>query len=120
MMDYDKHVRPFSRVGFYADGDGYIVWRTGVEGNVELLSMEVREKRKGYGTRLVRMMTKALVKHPPHCTVYGMVRGEDVDCQAFLESMGFDLSEIDGVYCDGNGLVFSQSFEQLRERHLGK
>lgn len=102
--------------------DGYVTWRRGTGGNVELLHIEVREKRVGHGRRLLTRMLRKLQADPPcggRGTVFGFTRMSNVDALGWYDGMGFDLSQVCGVYAEGVAVCFSAPYALLVELHLG-
>jgi ribosomal protein S18 acetylase RimI-like enzyme len=98
------------------DEGGYVVWRRGTGGNVELLHLRAAQ---GHGRRLLRRMLDGLASDPPYCTVFGFTRVGNVTAQGFYKAMGFTLTQVAGVYADGSAVVFSQTFEKLKAIHGG-
>lgn len=109
----EKYVKPFNDLSYIYDERGWIVWRTGTGENVELLHIRVHEKRKGHGKGLVQEMLKKLEGNPPYYSVFGFTRVSNEEAQSFYRALGFDLSEIPGIYKDGRAILFSQEYEKL-------
>lgn len=99
--------------------DGVIAWRYGTGGNVELTYILVKNEmqRQGQGRALFRAMLRALVSDPPYHTVYGFTRTGNAAGRSFYASVGFTLSEVAGVYADGNAVVFSANYRALCAIH---
>lgn len=112
----EKHVLPYSKIDYVTDGDGYgyIVWRVGTGGNVELL--HIRASPQGSGADLLREMVKRLESAPPYKTVFGFTRTCNAAALEFYRRNGFSLSRVEGVYADGEAVVFSQDYDRLRLR----
>lgn len=117
MLDSFLHIAPLRRVG-YVDmpGEGFIVWRTGTGGECEICWLKVRESGKGVGTRLLKEMLRTLKSSPPPSSVYGFTWRGNEAARRFYESMGFDLTEVKGVYRDGSAVLFSQYYDVLCRR----
>jgi hypothetical protein len=115
-LDLDADVRPYQAVHYHRGPEGYIVWRRGTGGNVELLHLHANEP--GGGKRLLAAMLSRLLDCPPYATVFGFTRAGNVRGQQFYLDNGFDLTTVKGVYADGSAVVFSQSFDRLLELHV--
>lgn len=113
----NEHVEPYTKVCHYQCTNGYIVWRRGTGGNVEILHLKVQEVRQHTGTHLLKTMLDKLKDHPPYATIYGFSRAGNETAHAFYRAMGFDLTRVKGVYDEGAAIVFSARYESLLERH---
>lgn len=104
----------------HSGGAGYIVWRVGTGGNVELLDLQVvpTARGQGVGIGLLRAMLRHLKDNPPYYTIFGFTRTANVEAQEFYAAVGFDLSRVAGVYADGEAIVFSAKYDDLCKRHL--
>lgn len=112
-----KYIYPYQNVFSVELDNGYIVWRLGTGENAELLHLRTYAPGKGTGRKLVKAMLSRLVLTPPYATVFGFTRTMNDASQAFYKALGFDLSEVKGVYADGTAVVFSQQFKTLLEIH---
>ena len=97
--------------------DGYISWRWGTGDNVELTHLRSAEPGNGQGRKLLRSMLAALKNDPPYCTVFGFTRTCNKVAQAFYQDMGFVLSPVEGVYADGDAVLFSANYVDLCRLH---
>ena len=104
---------PFKNVEYIYNDSGYIVWREGTGNNVELLHIRTFEKGKGYGRKLVYAMLNTM--SPPYYSIFGFTRTSNIEAQNFYAVLGFKLQPIEGVYKDGNGFLFWQSYDLLRK-----
>jgi ribosomal protein S18 acetylase RimI-like enzyme len=113
-------VERYSPVRWHTCGGGLIVWRRGTGDNVELLYIRAgaREARVGSGRALLRAMLAKLADEPPYSSVFGFTRTSNLEAQAFYRRMGFELSPVTGVYADGDAVLFSQTYEELKKKHL--
>ncbi len=103
--------------------DGYITWRRGTGGNVELLHIRTKDKRIGQGKRLLMRMLEKLQANPPYGgkgTVFGFTRVSNINALDWYDRMGFDISRVCGVYAEGMAVCFSAPYALLIELHLGK
>lgn len=116
-FDFEKHVKPYMEMGYVEDKEGYIVWRTGTGGNVELLHLKVREVRKGHGRRLFKEMLRGLVVRPPYETVFGFVLEDNHVARSFYRAMGMTQTPVKGVYRAGMAVVFSETYKNLKGWH---
>jgi GNAT superfamily N-acetyltransferase len=117
LVDVDALIAPFAKVVKHQRDEGYIAWRLGSGNNAELLFIHAYDRRKGVGRSLLITMLNCLCPCVSDTVVYGFVRAENEDAIAFYRAMGFELTEVKGVYGDGTAVVFSQSFEVLSEKH---
>lgn len=117
-MNSSKHVDPYRQMGYVDDEDGYIVWRTGTGGNVELLHLNTVEDGRGCGKRLLTKMLQNLRLSPPYATIFGFCLFSNLSAKDFYLRMGFDISEVEGVYDEGRAYVFSQRYDRLKQLHL--
>lgn len=110
-----ERISPYRYVQYIYDPDkGYIVWRRGTGDNMELLHIRTFEKRKGYGRELFYRMLDELRRHPPYFSMFGFTIVGNKEAQAFYGALGFNLQRIDGLYKDGEAVMFWQSFETLK------
>src|SRR2546422_498221 len=113
MFNQEKHVKPYNSTRSIKTAHGYVVWRRGTGGNVEILHLRVYEDslRKGHGRDLLKRMLTALRHAPPFCTIYGLSLPINESGHAFYRAMGFVLSPVVGVYAAGSAVVFSADYE---------
>lgn len=111
---YETLVEPFEKVWrIFIPDNGYIVWRLGTGGNIELLHIRVFELRKGYATMLVRMMLEELKQHPPYHSVFGFAVASKPDIGEIYRHLGFETETIVGMYQSGGTIVFHQEYAKL-------
>ena len=109
---------PYSRVGWYEDPTGYVVWRTGTGDNTELLHVHTDRavKGRGCGRKLVYEMLDRLRDEPPYWSVFGFTRVSNDEARAFYAALGFNLHEVPGVYADGRAVLFEAPYAELVRR----
>lgn len=112
-----EHVEPYRKVEHYQCLNGYIVWRRGTGGNIEIVHLKTKETRKGTGTHLLKEMLRRLKAHPPYATIFGFSRIGNESAHAFYRAMGFELTRVKGIYDEGAAVVFSARYSDLLERH---
>ncbi len=116
----DQYVLPYSKPRYFIDGRrGFIVWRMGTGMNVELLHIRANEQRQGYGRQLFYHMLESLVVEKvmtPYYSVFGFTRVSNHRSKEFYKSMGFSLQSIQGLYYDGEAIMFWQEFPILLQR----
>lgn len=112
----EKYLTPFGKTRHIWTKDGYIVWRLGTGGNVELLHIRSFIKGKGIGRQLVIDMLLALKDSPPYYSVYGFTRVENEGAVKFYKALGFHVDILDGPYKSGQAVLFSQSYKVLLRR----
>lgn len=105
------------RVHMLNDDRGLLSWRWGTGDNVEITHFKSTLPGNGYGLSLLRDMLKALKGDPPYCTVFGFTRTCNKAAQAFYQNVGFTLSPVQGVYADGDAVVFSANYKELCTLH---
>ncbi len=113
MFDERHHVWPYRATGHYDDPTGYVVWRLGTGGNIELLHLRAYSPRQGHGRELLRRMLKLLRVHPPYHSVFGFCLPGNGDGQAFYRAVGFDVHRVPGVYAAGAACLFTQEYRTL-------
>jgi len=124
-MQYSEFVVKYTLPYFglqhlFNQSKGYIVWRLGTGGNVELLHIKAFKKRKGYGKELVKVMLLSLKKKPPYYSVFGFTKRNRPASLAFYRKLGFKLVKTTGPYKDSSGVMFYQSYKVLCRKLLGE
>jgi len=102
---------------------GFLEYRTGTGDNTEITNIQVDDDkhRQGTGRRLVYDLLDVLASSdeamyiPPH-SIFGFTMQTNHVAQAFCRAMGFRLTWVGGLYCDGDAVLFCQSYEALKER----
>ncbi len=89
---------------------GYIAWQIGTGENVEILFIEVRESRKGYGSRLLKAMKNEI--HPYH-SVYVFRRAINTDAGKFYRALGFTETRIKNLYKNEDAVLGVIPFDKL-------
>jgi len=116
-MNYSEfrktYLTPFGKTSHVWSKEGYIVWRLGTGGNVELLHIRSFQKGKGIGRRLVIAMLMELKKSPPYYSVYGFTRVANEGAVKFYKALGFHVEITDAPYKKGEAVLFSQSYNKL-------
>lgn len=112
-----KYIKPYSKpTYFYSKERGFIVWRLGTGSNVELLHIRSSSQRKGHGRSLLYHMLDSLkLEMTPYHSVFGFTRVSNDRAKEFYEAMGFNLQLVNGLYKDGQALMFWQEFTKLLE-----
>lgn len=111
-----RYLKPYSkpRYLFYPDR-GFIVWRLGTGENVELLHIKTQETRKGQGRGLLYEMLEELKSSPPYHSIFGFTRVSNQRAIDFYLAMGFNVQQIEGLYQDGQAVMFWQQYGVLLE-----
>jgi len=92
-----KRMRQYAGArGIYADY-GYIVWQVSTGENIEILFIEVKERRRGYGTKL---MKKFVQRIKPYTSVFVFRLARNEEAGEFYRSMGFTETKITGLYME--------------------
>lgn len=89
---------------------GFIAWQVGTGENVEILFIEVKEPRKGYGTRLLKRMKDQI---NPYHSVYVFRRELNTDAGEFYRSLGFTETTIKNLYKGEDAVLGVIPFEKL-------
>lgn len=87
-----EKMRDYAHVDFIHDPEvGYLSWRTGTGGNLEILFLEAAERGKGLGRKLLRRMCQVLVEEntPPYYSVFCFCLGSNVAARRFYANAGF-------------------------------
>jgi len=94
---------------------GYIVWRLGTGGNIELLHIKAFKKNQGIGKKLFIEMLKKILENnqEPYHSIFGFTRTLNEQAHNFYSGIGFSLAKINGIYADGSCVIFSQDFKKL-------
>lgn len=95
----------------YIDGVGYIAWQCSTGENYEILLVEVAEKRKGYGRKLMKMMCD---KIKPYHSVFVFRQASNEEAGFFYRAMGFEETRIPGLYKGGDAILGVVPFEKLK------
>lgn len=114
---FDTYVIPFGVVESCYDPEvGFIAWRRGTGGNVELLHLRSFSAGCGYGRQLVYAMLEQLRKEPPYYSVFGFTRVGNDEAQRFYGALGFNLQTVCGLYAEGEAVLFWQDYQELLRR----
>lgn len=108
----------FKEVRHVTATHGYVVWRYGTGGNVEIT--HIRTSKPGGGSELLKAMLTVLQLDPPYGgqgTVFGFTRTSNHKAREWYSLMGFHLTPVSGVYAEGSAVVFSATYEQLCRYH---
>ena len=110
-----QYIKPYSKPRYVFDKDkGFIVWRLGTGENVELLHIRASSQRRGYGRSLFYLMLDSLkLEMTPYYSVFGFTRVSNDRAKEFYEAMGFNLQPIQGLYADGEAIMFWQEYSKL-------
>lgn len=99
MLVIPEHVNPYTVIHYIEDYRGYIVWRLGSGGNIELLHIAASYPRVGYGTSLVRSMVDKLLELPEKPkAVFGFTRAQLEPANKFYQALGFSLHRLSDFY----------------------
>lgn len=104
-------VTPFTKVRVLRAPYGAIAWRLGTGGNIEILHLKCD---RGRGRELMAEAVRRM--DPPYATVFGFTRVCNFAAIRFYEKLGFAMSRVKGVYADGEAMVFSANYEELKEK----
>lgn len=90
--------------------NGYIVWQMSTGENCEILFIEVREPRKGYGKELVRAMCKVI---KPFNSVFVFRLASNEVAGHFYRSIGFKETPVDGLYKNLQAVLGVVTYDEL-------
>ena len=116
-IDRAKYLDPYLKLHIIEHQNGYLVWRRASGYNVELLHIRTFLSGRGTGRLLFTTLLESLLRDPPYATVFGFTRTVNEASKSFYQTLGFDLSEVKGVYADGSAILFSQNYKTLLEIH---
>lgn len=110
----------------YRDDLGYIVWRRGTGGNLEILFIEAANPGNGQGRELVRLMVEYLTRTnaAPYHSVFAFRLGSREEAGRFYRSLGFRGVLVGsprgerGVYRDDETYLHWVPWDELK-RNLG-
>ena len=101
---YDEHI-------------GYIVWQVSTGENVEILFIEAKEKRRGFGRMLLEGMTRCI---KPYHSVFVYRLASNEVAGEFYRSFGFKETKINGLYGGDDAIINVISYEELCQNLLIK
>lgn len=116
LPDFLTHcVQPFDHCAWsYHRDRGYVVWRKGTGGNVELLHIRTFAPGQGHGRTLVYALLDRLKDDPPYHAVYGFTRTSNEDARKFYGALGFRLAPaVEGLYAAGGATLFWAPYREL-------
>lgn len=90
---------------------GYIVWQCSTGENYELLFIEVKEKRKGFGRRLIREMAERI---NPYHSVFVVRLASNREAGEFYRAIGFKETLIKGLYKGGDAVIGVIPYSKLK------
>ena len=95
IKEVENRLRQYDGVHFLYNEKGYIAWQVSTGENVELLFIEVSERRKGYATDLVREMCKRI---KPYTSVFVFRLASNESAGHFYRHLGFVETPVSGLY----------------------
>ena len=93
---------------------GYLTWRYGTNANIEIFNIEVKVKRMGYGTELVKLLLEkceSIFMVTSEKMIYGFTKEENIEAKLFYTAIGLNL--IKGI---DNNCIFWQTIPKLYEK----
>lgn len=109
-MKYKK----FKKINIVQIPQGFLAWRYGTADNVEIFDILTSEKRKGYGTLLIKTLLEELKENPPQM-IFGFTRINNTEAQLFYSTLGFKIVLEIGEHC-----LFWQTYDILLKRIFKK
>ncbi len=107
-----ERMKDYTGVDFIYTDFGYIAWQCSTGENYEILFIETKEKRKGYGKKLIRLMCK---KIQPYHSVFVIRLDKNKEAGKFYTSLGFKETKIKGLYRDDNAVIGVIPFNKLKK-----
>ena len=107
-FSWEEHVTAYKRVWFHRDDGGFVVWRIGVGGNVEVLTVSPLDRR------LIGCMLDSVEEYldlGPEAEVYCLAEPE-ADVIGFYVGLGFRMAEVPTV---GGRVTFWRDYGGLAE-----
>lgn len=89
---------------------GFIIWQTTTGENVEIVFIEVKEPRKGHGTKLIEEMCE---KIEPFNSVIVFTKESNTIARAFYKKLGFKETIIEDLYYKENAVLCVIPFDKL-------
>lgn len=105
-----KRLKPYIGYELLYHDWGYIAWQMGTGENVEILFLEVKEPRKGYGRALVQEMKKRIT---PYHSVYVFRRAINEDAGKFYRALGFTETLVKGLYRNEDSVLGVIAYKDL-------
>lgn len=81
---------------------GYIAWQVSTGENVEIIFIEVKEKRKGYATQLMKEFARTV---KPYNSVFVFRLASNESAGYFYRSVGFNEIPVKGLYKDQDAVL---------------
>jgi len=106
-----KRFKEYGKIDYIYWPEGYMVWRIGTGDNIEILFIEVSEKRKGMGTKLFKEFLKRI---NPYHSVFVFHLASRKDAEKFYKSVGFNKSIKCGIYKDDKTVLRWATYEELQ------
>jgi ribosomal protein S18 acetylase RimI-like enzyme len=117
----NKYIDPFYGLEYiYIEEEGYIVWRVGTGENIEMLHLRTFYKKRGFGKKLVLSMLDKLKYKKPYHSIYAFTRTCNIESQKFFDALGFNIQHVNGIYKDGQCVLFWASYDELYNKHIGE
>lgn len=116
--ELEKRLKKYSGVYFiYEKEYGLIAWQYSTGENVEILFIEVTERRKGYATLLVKLMLKDI---KPYNSVFVFRRAKNKTAGSFYRSLGFKERKVRGLYKNEDAVLGIITYRNLCQNLLIK
>lgn len=105
-----ERMKHYQGARFIYEEYGYIVWQMSTGENIEILFIDVKEPRKGYGTKLIKQM-KHLIK--PYHSVFVFRRANNGSAGEFYRKLGFEEQVVKNLYKGEDAVLGVIPFEKL-------
>lgn len=115
-----KYIEKFRDIDFiYWPEKGFIVWRLGTGGNMELLHIRTFIPKKGYAKELIGAMVKKIQNKPPYYSIFGFALSSRENLKEIYRQLGFNVTpDIAGPYKTSPSFLFYQSYEELKKKYV--
>lgn len=108
--ELEARASQYDGVHYHYSDKGYIAWQISTGENVEILFIEVSERRKGHATQLVREMCRRI---KPFNSVFVFRLASNETAGHFYRHVGFEETLIKGLYKGQDAVLGVANYETL-------
>lgn len=109
-----ERAKQYEGIKYIYSDIGFIAWQMSTGENVEIMFIEVAEKKIGYGTELVRQMLKRI---NPYNSVFVFRLATNIEAGEFYKKLGFNEQIIRGLYKE-DAVLHVASYKNLCQKLL--
>lgn len=89
---------------------GYIAWQMSTGDNIEIIFVEVKEPRKGYGRQLLKDLVEAV---KPYHSIFVVRLASNEVAGSFYRRFGFKETRLTGLYRGDDAVIGIVPYEEL-------